>query len=176
MLLNWAEIEAYKLKNKDKVNELMEIYISENGAQSVSWLNYIKFIRFFGDNKMVRTLCKRGLEYCDDFETLGIAWLEWEKKFGTIQTITECEAKIKKKSARIQEQMQGQMLQEMAVAEERRRKFERAGPGDAKRKKFEEEEKRAPPLSKRNTLYVKNIPLDTFEDELEDVFKAVGKV
>ena len=98
LLLHWAEVETYKLKNKEKVVELMETFLSENGDASSSWLNYIKFMRFFDDAKIIRTLCKRGLEYCIEFEVLANAWLEWEKKFGTIESIIECEAKIKKKT------------------------------------------------------------------------------
>ena len=59
LLLNWAEIETYKFKNKDVLKELMETYVSENGQEIYSWLNYIKFARYLNDPKLIRSLCKR---------------------------------------------------------------------------------------------------------------------
>jgi len=174
LLLHWAEIETYKLKNKPKVVELMETYISDNGSSAVSWLNYIKFMRFFDDLKYVRTLCKRGLEYCEDSETLGNAWLEWEKKFGTIETIMECEKKIKKKLKRQHEvQAKIQAEEEKMQQVRNKRKYSKEDMDSNYKKSDESNEKRRPaPLSQRHTLFIKGIPEDTVEDELETFFNT----
>ena len=178
-MLHWAEVEAYKLRNKEKVTELMETYITHNGSDSSAWLNYIKFVRFFGDIKLVRTLCKRGLEYCGDYETLGTAWLEWEKKFGTIDTMLDCEAKINKKRLKqmrveAEQQIQLEANEDMKGSEQefmrKRGMNEERGGSDSKRKKTDEEESRPPPLSERNTLFINNVAEDVIEDELEQLF------
>ncbi len=162
-------METYKLRSKEKVSELMETYIAENGAEPVSWLNYIKFARFFDDVKLVRTLCKRGLEYCQDFDTLSGAWLEWEKKFGTIDSLQECESKIKKKALRIRQE-QPQPVEEPMP---QRRPSDQGGYTSKRRRPEGEEEgkkSRPPPLAARNTLFIRNLPTEVLEDELEQFF------
>jgi hypothetical protein len=185
LLLNWAEVETYKVKNKEEVKKLMETYLSENAADAGAWLTYIKFVRFFDDIKLIRTLCKRGLEYSDDFETLAGAWLEWEKKFGTIDTMFDCMTKIQKKRAKALALAleQREAMQDVSpnpdsdpAASKRHR---RPGPDDsaypAKRLKAEEEDGKnePPPLAQRSTLFINNLPDEVVEDELEEHFKTV---
>ena len=143
----------------------MEIYIRNNEPSSFSWLTYIKFIRYFNDTKFIRTLCKRGLEYCDDYKTIGNSWLEWEKKFGTIETIIDCENKIKKKMVK--------MLSEKIPEEEIIPEEEKATPTPYAKFKPTQESIKPPPLSARHTLFVKGIPEDTLEDELYQLFSSV---
>ena len=170
-------METYKLKNKEEVKKLMETYLAENAADAGAWLNYIKFIRFFEDAKLIRTLCKRGLEYSDDFETLAGAWLEWEKKFGSIDTVFNCMTKIQKKRGKALEQheaMQDVLPDTDSASLKRPRPSDPAGP-PSKRAKSEEEErkKEPPPLALRHTLFINNLPEEALEDELGELFKSV---
>ena len=99
LLLNWAEVEAYKIQDKKKVAELMEGYVKGGNSQQVmAWANYIKLMRCFPDHdKTLRGLFRRGINLVKEGKTtLGELWLEWEKKFGTIQTLTQCIKHLKK--------------------------------------------------------------------------------
>jgi hypothetical protein len=88
--LNWAEVEAYKIQDRKKTTELMEDYVKGNGQQVMAWANYIKLMRCFPEHdKTLRGLFKRGINLVKEGkQTLADLWLEWEKKFGTIQTLT----------------------------------------------------------------------------------------
>lgn len=82
--LSWVEVEAYKIQDRKKVQELMEEYVKRNGAQLMSWANYIKLMRGFPDHeKAVRGLFKRGISIVHEVQSksqLAELWLEWEKK------------------------------------------------------------------------------------------------
>lgn len=176
LLLQWAEIETYKLRNKAKVKELMEIYVRDNGSMSYAWLNYIKLMRFFNDSKAVRSLCKRGLEYCEEYKVLGDAWLEWEKKFGTIETIVECEEKIKKKEAKMREKAKTASEEAKKTDEAQREEDKELEDRRQRKRKMTDDSNKPPPLSKRHTLFVRGVPEDTAEDELREFFSAVNVI
>ena len=84
LYLTWAEVEAYKIQDKDKVRDLMESYLklNQNTHKLMSWANYIKLMRAFPDHdKALRGLFKRGLIFVKEGKaTLAELWLEWEKK------------------------------------------------------------------------------------------------
>lgn len=62
LTLGWAEVEAYKIQDKKKTQELMEDYVKYHGNQMMAWANYIKLMRIFPDNeKTLRGIYKRGL-------------------------------------------------------------------------------------------------------------------
>lgn len=65
----------------------MEDYVKHHGNQMMSWANYIKLMRTFPDNeKTLRGLYKRGVQVIKDSKiVLAELWLEWEKKFCSIQ-------------------------------------------------------------------------------------------
>eukprot|EP00347_Sterkiella_histriomuscorum_P009820 403339762 len=96
--LSWAEVEAYKISDKKQVQEIMEQFVTQNGLQMISWANYIKLMRVFPDHeKTLRGLFKRGLQFVKDNKAqLGELWLEWEKKFTTIQNVDQCIKHLKK--------------------------------------------------------------------------------
>ncbi|CDW90873.1 squamous cell carcinoma antigen recognized by t-cells 3 [Stylonychia lemnae] len=98
LILSHAEVEAYKIQDKKQVQELMEDYVKQNGYQMMSWANYIKLMRVFPDHeKTVRGLFKRGLQIARDNKVLlAELWIEWEKKFSTIQNIDQCIKHLKK--------------------------------------------------------------------------------
>lgn len=67
IILNWAEVEAYKFSDKKKVQELMETSVKANGHLLMSWANYIRLMRVFPDSeKQMRGLFKRGLQVVKD--------------------------------------------------------------------------------------------------------------
>jgi hypothetical protein len=76
----------------------MEDYVRGNGQQVMAWANYIKLMRCFLDHdKTLRGLFKRGINLVKEGkQTLGDLWLEWEKRFGTISTLTQCIKHLKK--------------------------------------------------------------------------------
>jgi DNA-directed RNA polymerase subunit F len=82
--LNWAEVEAYKVQDRKKVQELMEEYVKSNGQQVMAWANYIKLMRVFPEHEQsLRGLFKRGINIVKDVSgrlMLSDLWLEWEKK------------------------------------------------------------------------------------------------
>jgi hypothetical protein len=81
LVLNWGEIETYKVFDKEKAFEVMQDLIKQNGSQTEYWLNYIRFARHFNETKLIRNLCRKGLQQAKDFRTIGDAWEEWEKKY-----------------------------------------------------------------------------------------------
>ena len=100
LTLNLAELEAYKIHSESAVVSLMEKYMKIHGSEHIAWLNYIKFGRALGNPRLMRNLCKRGIEYAKEFEIIAKAWVDWEKMFGDIRTFLECERKIDKRRAR----------------------------------------------------------------------------
>lgn len=51
LMLNWAEVEAYKIKDREKVQELMESLVKANGYMSTSWMNYLRLLRVLPDSE-----------------------------------------------------------------------------------------------------------------------------
>ena len=77
------------MQDKKRVQELMEEYVKQNGSQMMAWVNYIKVMRVFPDHeKTLRGVFKRGLQFAKDNKAmLAELWFDWEKKFGSIQTV-----------------------------------------------------------------------------------------
>ena len=69
----------------------MEEYVKGNGQQVMAWANYIRLMRLFPEHEAnLRGLFKRGINVVKDAggkQTLADLWLDWEKRFGTIQTL-----------------------------------------------------------------------------------------
>ena len=76
----------------------MEDYMKLHGHQLMSWANYIKLMRVFPDHeKHLRGLFKRGLQVIKDNKVvLAELWLDWEKKFSSVQFVDQAIKHLKK--------------------------------------------------------------------------------
>lgn len=66
----------------------------------MAWANYIRLMRLSPEHEAnLRGLFKRAINVLKDAgakQTIADLWLEWEKRFGTIQTLEQCLKHLKK--------------------------------------------------------------------------------
>lgn len=165
--IQWAEVETYKLKNKELAKELMEICVRSANAGTFYWLTYIKFMRHFDDTELIRSLCNRGVQYCPEYAEIAKAWVEWEKKFGDIKTILKCEAKIRGREKKERNKRVEERFEEYKALHNSSRKHVEPS---------EQEPVKKPPPTERHTLYVKGVPQGIKDEDLKGFFPGIDVV
>ena len=75
----WNEFETYTVKDKSKMNEIMDKIVRKNRDSDV-WQLYITYEKYFGDVNSIRKVYKRAIEYSNDNKELfSQSWIQWEK-------------------------------------------------------------------------------------------------
>jgi hypothetical protein len=76
----WAEFEAYKAKDADKMKEIMEKAIRICAGDEHYWSCYLEYLKHFGSIKEIRGIYKRAVQYVKS-EKLAYSqyWVAWEK-------------------------------------------------------------------------------------------------
>ena len=76
----WAEFETYKVKDIQKMKEIMEKVIRLCEGEQYYWNSFIQYLKHFGEIKDIRSIYKRATEYVKD-EKVAFSqyWIAWEK-------------------------------------------------------------------------------------------------
>eukprot|EP00124_Ichthyophonus_hoferi_P001584 Ihof_evm3s86 gene=Ihof_evmTU3s86 len=115
----WARVELVALKQVDRAREIWDTALKANGKNATLWLYYIEMEKYHGTADKIRTLYKKALHMCADWvESLGDAWVLWERENGTLQS---WEAAIKRANQyrRQLQDRQNQAAAKEAVAREK---------------------------------------------------------
>lgn len=151
ILQYWARIEAVYCKNLEKFRLLWSDILSQGHDKTAAmWLEYIQWERAFGDGKHVRRLFTRALSSTQDWpESIGNAWLNFERDEGTLDSYELCMTKYKSRMKQINDKRE-----RLAAKEEERKEKEekwkhghkqekgkKQNPKDALKKKHETEGK-----------------------------------
>lgn len=60
----WIQVETYFLKDKKKMNEVIELYLKKHAANGQLWIFYYQMEQFLNsDLTTLRKILKRGIEY-----------------------------------------------------------------------------------------------------------------
>ncbi|PSN43747.1 hypothetical protein C0J52_06406 [Blattella germanica] len=97
LLQYWARIEASQCKDMEQFRLIWQDILSQGHDKTASmWLEYIQWERAFGDNKHLRKLFPRALTSTQDWpESIGNAWLNFERDEGNLESYETCISKYK---------------------------------------------------------------------------------
>ncbi|KAJ9576204.1 hypothetical protein L9F63_006937 [Diploptera punctata] len=114
ILQYWARIEAAHCKNFEKFRLLWTDILSMGHDKTASmWLEYIRLERTYGDDKHLRRLFPRALMSTQDWpESIGSAWLNYERDEGTLESYEFCMSKYKSRMKQITERREKQAAKE----------------------------------------------------------------
>ncbi len=143
----WATLEADRFDSMEKARTIWTDILSVAGQQAQVCLEYLLLEKMYGDTKHLRKLYPRLLEKCRDApESIGRAWIQFEKEEGTFAQLEEAEAKVSKRLARAEEQrVRAEETDAKSVAlklEKAERKKERDKDKRRERRRQEAEQKR----------------------------------
>ncbi|XP_069683993.1 squamous cell carcinoma antigen recognized by T-cells 3 [Periplaneta americana] len=150
ILQYWARIEAAHCGNMEKFRLLWSDILGQGHEKTAAmWLEYIQWERAFGDNKHLRRLFPRALMCTEDWpESIGNAWLNYERDEGTLDSFEFCMSKYKSRLKQINDlrkriaEKQAEMIEQDKWRQERRQeKGKKQNPKDTWKKKHETEGK-----------------------------------
>ncbi|PNF41960.1 Squamous cell carcinoma antigen recognized by T-cells 3 [Cryptotermes secundus] len=106
ILQYWARIEAAYCKNPEEFRRLWSDILSQGHDKTAAmWLEYIQWERAFGDSKHLRRLFARALTSTQDWpESIGNAWLNFERDEGTLDSYEFFMTKYKSRMKEINDQ------------------------------------------------------------------------
>ncbi|KAJ4445263.1 hypothetical protein ANN_07064 [Periplaneta americana] len=193
ILQYWARIEAAHCGNMEKFRLLWSDILGQGHEKTAAmWLEYIQWERAFGDNKHLRRLFPRALMCTEDWpESIGNAWLNYERDEGTLDSFEFCMSKYKSRLKQINDlrkriaEKQAEMIEQDKWRQERRQeKGKKQNPKDTWKKKHETEGEKMETehgvtvvhdSSKDNrTVFVSNLDYSVTEDRLKEVFSSIG--
>lgn len=76
----WAEFETYKVKDNEKMKEVMEKTVRVCEGDQIYWNLYVQYSKYFGIVKDIRSIYKKAIEYVkEDKLAFSQYWIAWEK-------------------------------------------------------------------------------------------------
>ncbi|GAB6028737.1 Squamous cell carcinoma antigen recognized by T-cells 3 [Chamberlinius hualienensis] len=131
VLQYWARVEALHCKNMEKAREIWNDIMQQGHAKYASmWLEFIRLERMFGDAKSTRKTFVRALYAASDWpESIGEAWLHFERDEGTLEQYEAAILKINNRIKAVTEQRQ-------KAEDNSKEKTERSGVGKKKNSKL----------------------------------------
>ncbi|XP_067014696.2 squamous cell carcinoma antigen recognized by T-cells 3 isoform X2 [Anabrus simplex] len=128
ILQSWARVEAIHFRDMEATRKLWnDIFSQGHDKVATMWLEYISLEKCYGDTKHLRRLFQRALASVQDWpESIGEAWLNFERDEGTLESFEACEAKYKARLKFVQDLRKKQAAKEAEAVgrEERRRQLQ----------------------------------------------------
>ncbi|XP_051160742.1 squamous cell carcinoma antigen recognized by T-cells 3-like [Leptopilina boulardi] len=99
----WARTEAIHAKDMEKARELWaDILTQGHSSKAASWLEFISLEKCYGTTKHLRKLYPKALAIVKDWpESIGNAWINFERDEGTLEQLEIAEQKVKEKLEKI---------------------------------------------------------------------------
>ncbi|KAK7874320.1 hypothetical protein R5R35_007795 [Gryllus longicercus] len=116
VLQAWARMEAVHAREMETTRRLWSDILSQGHDKTASmWLEYINLEKCYGDTKHLRRLYQRALAATQDWpESIGDAWLNFERDEGTLETFEACESKYEARMKAVLELREKQEAQQAA--------------------------------------------------------------
>ncbi|XP_045461215.1 squamous cell carcinoma antigen recognized by T-cells 3 [Harmonia axyridis] len=181
---SFGRFHARLLAKNENVKEAISIWnkimsIPQNKGNLTFWLEFLALIKQYGNVNQIRSLYQKALNSCKDWAYyIAEEWLLFEREFGSLLTVMDCNEKCEKVKTNYQQISQQENTQKVNhddTRQNKKRKYHQEPSSDNKRakqevKKVEIETKQPIEKDPKKTVFVSNIDPKEKETSLRNMF------
>ncbi|XP_044747032.1 squamous cell carcinoma antigen recognized by T-cells 3 [Coccinella septempunctata] len=183
---SFGRFHARLLAKKDNIKEAMSIWnnilsVPQNKGNLTFWLEFLALIKQYGNTNQIRSLYQRALNSCKDWAYyIAEEWLLFEREYGTLSSIIECNEKCKNVKSNHEQATQQQYNQQENHHDEDTKRGKKRKPHqepirDSKKPKPDVErmmKEPRKPIEKdpTKTVFVSNLDPKVDEESLKAIF------